>query len=242
MRARGCPSSQGPQQGVRDAVAHAHQRLGRVTEVHAVAAQRVQQRARGARVADLPDRVHRLGTHPTGAVLQCVDRDVEPVDVTAAADEVQATDPSRHDRAVRPARGVAQRALLTEQLDQLLGRLTAHLAEQLHDQVVQVAPAAAGRRAEAAQGLAVLGVLAGRDADDEGAQRCEPALGGALAQAALDLDPDDGDRHGQAGHPGDDRGEGDQTGQGQVERHGRGRARIPLTRCTSSRGLKGLTM
>ena len=74
-------------------------------------------------------------------------------------------------RAVRPAHGVAQRALLAEQLDQLLGRLTAHLAEQLHDQVVQVAPAAAGRRAEAAQGLAVLGVLAGRDADDEGAQR-----------------------------------------------------------------------
>ena len=64
---------------------------------------------------------------------------------------------------MRAARRVAQRTLLTEQLDQLLGRLTAHLAEQLHDQVVQVAPAAAGHRAEAAQGLAVLGVLAGRD-------------------------------------------------------------------------------
>ena len=84
--------------------------------------------------------------------------------------------------------------------------------------------------------------LAGRDADDEGAQGCEPALGGALAHAALDLDPDDGDRHGQAGHRGHDRGEGDQTGQRQVERHDRGRASIPLTRCTSSRGLKGLTM
>ena len=185
MRARGCPSSQGPEQGVRDAVAHPHQRLGRVTEVHAVAAQRVQQRARGTRVADLPDRVHRLGAHPTGAVLERVDRDVEPVDVTAAADEVQPTHPSRDERAVHPARGIAQRALLTEQLDQLLGRLTAHLAEHLHDEVVQVAPAAAGRRAEAAQGLAVLGVLAGRDADDEWAQRREPALGGALAQAAL---------------------------------------------------------
>ena len=80
--------------------------------------------------------------------LQCGDRGVQPVEVAAAPDEVQPPHAPRRQQAVGAARGLAQRAVLAQQLDQLLGRLAAHLAEQLHDEVVQVASRAAGRRGQ----------------------------------------------------------------------------------------------
>ena len=197
----GAPSSSAHEQGVRDAVAHAHQCLGRVAEVHAVAAQRVQQRARGragrrpARPCARPgDRTRReRSSRPWIATSSPSTSRQQPMRCSPRTrrDGERAAAPGAPRRGARPARGAARPAVRRAHRGPC--RAAARRGRP--------GRAGCGRsRAEAAQGLAVLAVLAGRDADDERAQRREPALGGALAQAALDLDPDDGHRHDHAGH------------------------------------------
>ena len=235
------PVCQGVEQGVRDAVPHADQALRGVTEAHALPPQGVHNglAARGSpiwptvRTAWPRTRRDRSSRR--------VDGRVEAGAAPAAADEVQRPDPPGGQWAADPAHGIPEQPVLAQELDQVVGRFPTHLADHLDDEVVQVASGASGDGPEPLQRHTVLGVLPRRDQDDHRAQRRQMTLHHPFAQPPMALHPDHRDGHGEARHQCRDRGQGDQPGQGEGRGHALGRARMPLTRCTSSRGLNGLT-